>query len=109
MTPEQLLATKPKREQFHSDEEFEEATNYWMNRQGMSPMLQPGYKKPPKAAEPPEAEKRNRHGWTRREMLEADNLLREAWGLPLWDLDEPAEGSPSSEKNGAKAKPSDHK
>ena len=109
MTPEQLLATKPKREQFHSDEEFEEATNYWMLRQGMSPMLQPGYKKPPKAKEPPEAEKRDRFGRTRREMLEEDNLLRESYGLPLWDLDEPSEGSPSSEKNGSKAKPSDHK
>ncbi len=74
MTPEQLLATKPKREQLHSEEEFEEATNYWMLRQGRSPMLQPGYKKPP------EAEKRDRQGLTRR------------------DLDEPAEGSPSSEK-----------
>ena len=108
MTPEQLLATKPKREQFHSDEEFEEATNYWMNRQGMSPMLQPGYKKPPKAKEPPEAEKRDRFGRTRREMLEADNLLRESYGLPLWDLDEPAEPAPPSEKKTAKPKPRDH-
>ena len=97
MTPEQLLATKPKREQFKSEDEFEEATNYWMLRQGRSPMLQPGYKKQPKAEQPPEAEKRDRHGRTRREMLEADNLLRESYGLPLWDLDEPAEGSPSSE------------
>ena len=97
MTPEQLLATKPKREQFKSEDEFEEATNYWMLRQGRSPMLQPGYKKQPKAEQPPEAEKRDRHGWTRREMLEADNLLRESYGLPLWGLDEPSEGSPSSE------------
>lgn len=91
MTPEQLLATKPKRETFKSEEEFEEATNYWMLRQGRSPMLQPGYKKQPKA------EQRDRFGMTRREMLEADNLLRESYGLPLWDLDEPSEGSPSSE------------
>ena len=62
-----------------------------MLRQGRSPMLQPGYKKQPKA------EKRDRFGMTRREMLESDNLLRESYGLPLWDLDEPSEGSPSSE------------
>lgn len=98
MTPEQLRASKPKREQFKTQEEFEEATNYWMNRQGMSPMLQPGYKEPPKAEKPPEAEKRDRFGRTRREMLEEDNLLRESYGLPLWDLDEPSETSPSSEK-----------
>ncbi len=109
MTPEQLLATKPKRETFKTEEEYEEATNYWMNRQGMSPMLQPGYKEQPKAEKPPEAEKRDRFGWTRREMLEADNLLRESYGLPLWDLDEPLEDSPSSKKVPPKTKRRDHK
>ena len=98
MTPEQLRASKPKRETFKTQEEYEEATNHWMLRQGMSPMLQPGYKGQPKAEKPPEAEKLDRFGRTRREMLEEDNLLRESYGLPLWDLDEPSEGSPSSEK-----------
>ena len=36
---EKLLATKPMREQFRTEEEFDEAWNYWMLRQGRSPLL----------------------------------------------------------------------
>jgi len=39
MTPEQLAATKPTREQFKTEDEFREAVSYWMSRQGRSPML----------------------------------------------------------------------
>jgi hypothetical protein len=34
-----LLSRKPKRENFHSEEEFEEASNYWWSREGRSPVL----------------------------------------------------------------------
>jgi len=39
MTPEQLAATKPQRDQFETQEEWDEAVTYWMSRQGRSPML----------------------------------------------------------------------
>tara|TARA_R100001510_G_C7624728_1_gene184811 strand:- start:758 stop:1012 length:255 start_codon:yes stop_codon:yes gene_type:complete len=39
MTPEQLAATKPQRDQFETEEEWDEAVTYWMSRQGRSPML----------------------------------------------------------------------
>jgi|TARA_R110002110_G_scaffold58091_5_gene165251 hypothetical protein len=42
-TAQQILASKPKREKFKTQEEFEEATNYWMSRQGRSPVLREYY------------------------------------------------------------------
>jgi hypothetical protein len=52
-----LLSRKPKRENFHSEEEFEEASNYWWSREGRSPVLR-SKDFPPKSSDdkPPSCE-----------------------------------------------------
>lgn len=57
MTREELEATKPKREQFQTEEEFDEAYNYWMGRVGrILGMTHPrNLKDPSNASEPASA------------------------------------------------------